>query len=392
VNLNLDTLGFGRKLYSPEHEAYRASVRRFFKAEIEPNIKRWEKEGCSPRELQRQAGKVGILCPGIPEEYGGGGGDMLHQMILAEEHGYSTAGAALEAGLTIDIVSYPILYSGTEEQRREWLPRFAAGEVISEIGLTESGGGSDTRAIKTYARRDGDDYVINGSKMWMANGPELTMLLVVAKTEAKGGSRENMTVFIVNFNEVKGVTAAKPTELMLKGVGVLGEVFFDEVRVPARCILGGQEGTGLGKAYGLLSAGRLANAARWMAACELALLLTVQYAKNRKAYGQTVLDFQNTQFKLASVLAEVTVGRTYLDTVLERLVGSNVDFQDACIAKLWVSELEARVMDECLQFFGGFGYANEFPISKMYAFARVHRIYLGTSEIQRKIIARGLFS
>ena len=388
---DLATIGFGREIFSPEHEAYRRSVRNFFQREVEPNIRRWEADkSLSARELMGAAGKAGLLCPGIPEEYGGGGGDMLHQMVLFEEHGYSQAGAPLEAGLTIDAIAYTLLYSGTQAQKLEWLPRFASGEIISEIGLTESSGGSDTRGIKTWARRDGDDYVINGSKMWMANGPEINMILLVAKTEDETTGRQGSTVFIVDVDKTPGVTAAKPTELLLKGAGVHGELFFDDVRVPARDILGGVPGKGLGNAYGLLAMGRLSNAARWMAACELALHMTVAYAAQRQVSGQSVLDFQNTQFKLAGLKTEITVGRIFLDHLMSRLDDDRVDLEQAAMAKLWVSELEGRVMDECLQFFGGFGFADEFAISKMYAFARVHRIYLGTSEIQKKIIAGGL--
>jgi acyl-CoA dehydrogenase len=388
--LSNDLLGYGREIFSEEHEAYRTTARRFFQREIEPNIREWTKAGFFPAELFRQAGQAGLLCAGIPEEYGGGGGDFLHHAILYEEHGYSPAGAAVEAGVCTDTAAYVVLHGGTEEQKREWLPKFATGEVISEVGVTEPHSGSDPRSMRTTARRDGDDYVINGSKMWMTNGPIMTMLIVAARTGEDEKGRPNISMFIVPIKDTKGVTVSKPTELMLKSAGGVAEVFFDNVRVPARNLLGGVEGRGMANALGTITIARLAQSARMMASCELALRMTVDFVKERKAFGQRVFDFQNTQFKLASVKTEISVGRIYLDELLKRNVSGKVDATDGSMAKLWISELEGRVMDECLQLHGGAGFSDEYPISKMYVFARVHRLYLGTSEIQRLTIARTL--
>lgn len=378
----LPGLGFNRPIFSGEHNDFRTSARRFFQKEVEPNVRQWEKDGFFPAELFRKAGQAGLLCAGIPAEYGGGGGDFLHVTIFNEEHGYSPAGAALESGMATDTSAYVVLFAGTQEQKREWLPGFARGEIIAELGLTEGQSGSDPASIQTTARRDGDDFIINGSKMWMTNGPILTNLIVVARTEA--GTR----LFFVPLQKTKGVTVSKHTELMLKSSGGVSEVFFEDVRIPARNQLGGDDKRSLANALATVTVGRLVTAARMLAACELAYHMTVDFVKNRKAFGQRIFDFQNTQFKLASMKTEIAVGRGYLDQLLARNMRGELDPVESAMAKLWISEMEGRVMDECLQLFGGAGYSNEYPISKMYAFARVHRIFLGTSEIQRVTIAR----
>jgi acyl-CoA dehydrogenase len=382
--------GFGREVFSAEHETFRTTVRRFFAKEIEPNVRQWQQVGFYPAELFRKAGNAGLLCAGIPSEYGGGGGDVLHHLILHEEHGYSTAGASLEAGLCTDLTAYVLLNGGTEEQKREWLPRFATGEAIAEVGLSEPSAGSDPRGIKTFARRDGGDYVISGSKMWMSNGPIMSVLFLVAKTQSRDGGKESTSMFIVPIKGTKGITVSKPTELMLKSCGGVAEIFFDNVRIPAANLLGGVEGRGLTSALGAITLGRMATAVRCVAACELALQLTTEYTKNRQAFGQRVFDFQNTQFKLASMKTEIAVARAFVDDYLRRIAAGTLDQVQSAMAKLWTSELEGRVMDECLQLHGGVGFSDEFPISKMYAFARVHRIYVGTSEIMRTIISRSM--
>ncbi|MFO1426725.1 MAG: acyl-CoA dehydrogenase family protein [Steroidobacteraceae bacterium] len=383
------TLGYGRKIFNEDHDAFRDTVRRFFRQEVEPNVRQWQEDGFFPADLFKAAGRAGILASGIPAQYGGGGGDFLHHAILYEEHGYSPGGVVLEGGLTVDTVAYALLNDGTEEQKREWLPRFAAGEVIGEVGVTEPSSGSDPRSMKTWARRDGDDWVINGSKMWMTNGPLTTMLIVAARTGEESGGRGAVTMFIVPM-DTKGVTRSKPTELMLKSAGGVAQFQFDDVRVPARNILGGEAGRGMSSALKTITTARLALCARMVAACELAFHTTVDFVKNRHAFGQTVFDFQNTQFKLASVKTEIAVARSYLDDLLLQCVSAKIDPVQGAMAKLWCSEMEGRVMDECLQLHGGAGFADEYIISKLYAFARVHRIYLGTSEIQRLTIARSI--
>ena len=386
----LESLGYGRKIFTKEHDDFRTTVRRFFQKEVEPNVKQWQKDGFFPAELFRKAGQVGMLCAGIPEEYGGMGGDYLHHAILYEEHGYSPGGVSLEGGLCTDTTSYCILNGGTEAQKREWLPQFAAGEVIAEVGVTEPHSGSDPRSMKTYAKRDGGDWIINGQKMWMTNGPIMTMLIVAARTGETRDGRGAVSMFIVPLKGTQGVTVSKPIELMLKSAGGVSQVFFDNVRVPAANIVGGEEGRGMSAALDTITTARLVTAARIVASCEYAFHTTVDFVKNRAAFGQKVFDFQNTQFKLASVKTEIAVGRILVDELLDRNLRGKVDPVEGSMAKLWVSEMEARVMDELLQLHGGAGFSDEYVISKLYAFARVHRLYLGTSEIQRLTIARSI--
>jgi alkylation response protein AidB-like acyl-CoA dehydrogenase len=390
VSAPTELLGYGREIFEDHHESYRTTTRRFFQTEIEPNVRQWQKDGFFPAELFKKAGSAGLLCAGIPEEYGGGGGDFLHHAIFYEEHGYSPAGAAMEGGLCTDTAAYVMMLGGTEEQRREWLPQFATGDVISEVGVTEGHSGSDPRSIRTTARRDGGDYIINGSKMWMTNGPIMTMLVVAARTLPDEHSKGGISMFIVPIKGTKGVTVSKPTELMIKSAGGVAEVFFEDVRVPAANLLGGGEGRGMAAALGTITTARLATAARMLAACDLAFKITVDFVRERQAFGQRVIDFQVTQFKLAQMKTEIAVGRAFLDRLLLRNVSGKCDPVESSMAKLWISELEGRVMDECVQLHGGAGFSDEYPISKMYALARVHRIYLGTSEIQRLTIARSI--
>jgi acyl-CoA dehydrogenase len=323
-----ETLGFGRAVYSEEHDAYRTQVRRFFAKEIEPNVKQWEKDGAWPAELFLKAGQAGILCAGIPTEYGGGGGDFLHHAILYEEHGYSTAGASLEAGLCTDTAAYVILNGGTEAQKQEWLPRFARGEIISEVGVTEPHSGSDVASLRTTAKRDGDDYVINGQKIWISNAPIANMLVVAAQTEPGSGAK-GVGMFIVPFG-TPGVSVGKPLEMMAKGCGTTGQIFLENVRVPAANVLGGDIGKGMKDALGTISTARLAMAARMLAACELAFKITVDFVKNREAFGQRVFDFQLTQAKLADMKTGIRVGRAFVDQCMKAAADTGeIDREDA---------------------------------------------------------------
>lgn len=387
---SIATLGFGREPFEPEHEAYRESFRRFLQRNVEPNLKQWEKDGYYPADLFREAGKAGLLCPGIPVEYGGGGGDERHQIILHEEHCYLPGGASLESGMTTDFSSYCFLNNGTEEQRQEWLPRMATGEEIIEIAFSEPDAGSDVQGTKTFAVRDGDDYVINGQKMWITNGPLLTSMLVLARTRSKEG-RDTFSMFIVPVN-TKGVTHSGPTDLLLKNCSGVSEFFFDDVRVPSRNLLGGVEGKGLYAAFSILTLGRVCTSARATSTSELALAMTLDYVKQRKAFGQRIIDFQNTQFQLATVKSDIDACRALTDTAIKALSAKTITDVQAATAKYFATEAQWRVLDTCLQLYGGAGFSNEQHISKMWALGRVYRVYGGTSEIMRDIIARSLMS
>lgn len=384
---DIATIGFGRDCFEAEHDAFRDSVRRFMRREVEPYVKEWEKEGFFPAELFRTAGKAGLLCAGIPEEYGGGGGDMRHQFVLWEEHAYTPAAFALEGGLLTDFASLAIYNAGTEEQKREWLPFFAQGDGIAEIGLSEPGAGSDAGAVTTFARRDGDDYIINGQKCWITNAQIMTVILCVARTKPPG-EKDGLSVFIVPMDS-PGVSR-RETDLFLKSAGGVGEIFFDDVRVPARNLLGGVEGHGLRHALSLINIGRIGLACRCTAAMEVALAMTTDYVKTRKIFGQSVFDFQNTQFKLASIATDLAAARALTDRNVQLETEGRLSGVETAKAKLFVTETQFRVMDECLQLFGGTGVTNEFILSKMFNTARIQRIYAGTSEIMRNIIARSL--
>jgi alkylation response protein AidB-like acyl-CoA dehydrogenase len=312
----------------------------------------------------------------------------LHHVIFHEEHGYSVAGASMGGGLGIDGSGYVILAGGTEDQKKEWLPRYASGDVIAEACFTEPQSGSDVAGFRTHARKDGSDYIINGHKIWITNGSLCTMLPVVCKTDPEGGTK-GMSIFLVDA-DMKGVSKSRPIETLHKGCANEAEFFFEDVRVPADRLLGGKEGGGFKQVMSVLNDMRIAEGARYLAAGETAFELTVEYVKNRKAFGQRIFDFQNTQFRLAEMKTELTVGRAFLDKMLRKIQASTLTPVDSSMAKLWLSELEFRVADQCLQFFGGMGYAHETPISQIWTHARVHRILLGTSEIHRLAIGRTL--
>jgi len=258
--------------------------------------------------------------------------------------------------------------------------------VVCDLGLTESHSGSDPKSVRTRAQRAGDDFLISGEKSWISNGPILDMIIVVARCDGADGDA-SFNAFIVDTRS-PGVSVSEPTPLMMRSAGGVAQFFFDEVRVPASSILGGEEGRGLSFMMGNINLARLATAARMVAACELAFELTLDFVKSRQAFGRRVLDFQNTQFKLAQLKTEIAVGRAYVDSLLHAMSSGAVTQTETSMAKLWVSEMEGRVMDECVQLHGGAGVSHEYPIAAMYAFARIHRIYLGTSEIQKVAIAR----
>jgi len=375
-----------RPMFQEEHHLYRQSVRRFFETEVEPAVGEWEKAGMIDREMFTKAGRAGILAPHIPEEYGGGGGDLLHQIVLYEEHGYSRAGASIGGGLCPDIVSELVYRSGTEEQKQYWLPRYASGEVVSDALVTEPHSGSDVASVRTHAKRAGGDYVINGSKMWITHLHLSDVLPTLVRT---GDDGRGMSMFMID-PKLPGVTIPRPIATMSKGISNEGMVFFDDVRVPAEALLGGVEGKGMTHALSILTLGRLAMAARMIAACELALQLTVEFVRERKAFGQRVLNFQNTQFRLADMKTEIAVGKAFLDSLLVKMMEGTIKDEESSMAKLWLSELEGRVMDQAVQLHGGMGFADENLISRMYTMARVHRIFLGTSEIHRMIIGRSI--
>ncbi len=381
-------IGGSRNVFSPEHEQFRETVKAFFRKEVEPNVKEWEKAGIYDPAIFPKAAEYGLLQAGIPVEYGGMGGDFLHHVILHEEHGASVAGASIGGGLGIDGSGYVIWAGGTEEQKKEWLPRYASGETIAEASFTEPQSGSDVAGFRTFARKDGDDYVVNGSKTWVTNGSLCTMLPTVVKMELEDG-KTGLSVLLIDADS-KGLTRSSGIETLHRGAANEAEIFYEDVRVPKERLLGGKPGGGFKQVMSVLNDMRIAEAARFVAAAELGFDLTVEFVKNRHAFGQRVFDFQNTQFVLADIKTEIAVARAFVDQCLAKTLDGTLTATESSMAKLHASEMEFSVLDRCLQLHGGMGYAHEMPISQLWTFARAHRIYLGTSEIHRLAIGRSI--
>ena len=377
-----------RDIFSETHHEFRDQVRRFYANEIEPNVLTWERSGGFPRDLFRKAAAAGILCPGFPEEYGGGGGDALHFAVCYEEHGYSTAGATIDSGIDTDASAYVIFLGGTEAQKKIWLPKFAAGEVVGEGMFTEPHSGSDMAAMKTTAVKEGDHYVISGSKCWITNANHLDLCLVVARVSAPS-ERPNFGLFLVD-GHAPGVTKGKPYATLMQGCGNLGEVFFDNVKVGEDRVLGGTVAGGIGQAARALNVTRVLYAARSLAACELALAMTLDFVKQRHAFGGRLFDLPTLQAKLADMRMEITVTRPFIYQCLAKLRDGVISATESSMAKLWATELEVRVTDQCAHMHGAMGISLEHPISRMLAAARAHRFAMGVSEMQRQTIVRSL--
>lgn len=376
-----------RTLFSPEHEIYRESVRRFIQMEITPHHAEWERAGMVPRELWRKAGEAGLLCTSVPEEYGGTGAGLLYNVVLAEELGRAGAtgpGFAVHS----DMVAPYILSFGTEEQKKTWLPKMVRGEAVGAIGLTEPGGGSDLKALRTRAVRDGDEYVINGQKTYISNGQLCDIVVLACKTDPEAGAR-GVSLILVEANRSGFERGRRLEKLGLKAQDT-SELFFRNVRVPVGNRLG-KEGEGFKMAMHKLAHERLIIAVNAVAVCEGALQWTVDYTRERKAFGTRICDFQNTRFKVAEMAAQVQAARVFVDRCIELALEGKLDSTDAAMAKMLASELQCKVVDECLQFFGGYGYMLEYPIARAYIDSRVRRIAGGSSEVMREIISRKVF-
>lgn len=375
-----------RTIYAEEHEMFRGTVARFLVDEVLPEYEKWEQQGRTPREIWLRAGEIGLLGTSIAEAYGGSGGDFLYDAIVIEELGrYGVAAPAWDMHAYIIA---PILSNFcTDKQKQDWLPNMATGEVISAIGLTEPGGGSDLKEIKTSAKPDGDGFLINGAKTFITNGHIADYILLATKTEPDLGAK-GVTLFWLDLS-LPGVSRGRNLNKIGNKAQDTAELFFDNVSVPAANIVGGIN-NGWQVLIDGLAQERLVVAVRSMVLAEVAVDQTIEYTKQRKAFDQTVFDFQNTQFKLAEMAADVEAGRPFVDRCIAQHVTSGLSPVLAAKAKLWTTELADRVLDECLQLHGGYGYMWEYPIARAWADARVHRIYAGTNEVMKYIIARDL--
>ena len=375
-----------REIFSPEHDMLRDSVRKFFEREVVPHHRDWEKAGVAPRSIWKLAGQTGLLCVALPEEYGGAGADRISSAILIEEQarlGLSGPGFSTHS----DIVAPYIFNYGTEAQKQLWLPPMATGDMIGAIVLTEPGAGSDLRAIRTTAVRDGDELVLNGQKTFITNGQCADLLLVAAKSGQGSGSKD-LTLLVVEASRA-GVSRGKNFEKVGMKAQDTCELFFDNVRVPVTNILG-EEGKGFKLLSKELAWERLQIAIGAVATCTAALDWTREYTRNRKAFGTLIADFQNTRFRLAEIKTEIEIAQVFVDRCLREVNEERLDVTVAAMAKYWCTELMGRVVDQCVQLHGGYGYMWEYPIARAFADARVHRIYGGSNGIMRELIARTL--
>jgi acyl-CoA dehydrogenase len=375
-----------RTIFTPEHEAFRDTVRRFIETEVTPHHADWEKAGQVPRSLWTKAGELGLLCVNAPEAYGGQGADFLYSAILIEE--MARAGATGPTFyLHSDIVAPYLVDFGTEAQKTKWLPRMATGEVVVALGMSEPSGGSDVQNIRTQAIRDGDEYVINGQKVFTTNGHSADLLLLACKTDptqkAKGVS------MILVETDSPGFSRGRKLEKIGCKAQDTSELFFSDLRVPASNLLG-TEGGGFAILMTQLAGERLIQAIRAVSASEAAIEWTLAYAVDRKMFGQTLADFQNTRFSLANLHAQVLAQRVFVDRCMQLHAEGKLDAVDAASCKLVTTDLQFKVMDECLQFFGGWGYMWEYPIARAFADARMCRIGGGTAEVMKQIIANSL--
>jgi acyl-CoA dehydrogenase len=378
--------GVERTIFSEEHQIFRQSVRRFVEEEVVPHQARWRAQGLVDRETWRKAGEAGLLCPWLDEAYGGGGGDFLHSVVIMEE-----LARVYESGFMINLHSdiiVPYIHSfGSEAQKQHWLPKCARGEVITAIGMTEPGTGSDLAAIATTAKRDGDEFVINGAKTFISNGIHADLCVVAARTDTvPGDPHRSLTLFLVETDRPGFIKAKKLEKIGMRSSDT-AELAFEDLRVPASSVLGA-EGAGFFMLMQKLQQERLVVGITSQAAAAQVLADTVRYCEERKAFGRALKDFQNTKFELAACATEVEVGQAFLDRLLAEHVAGKPLVKECSMSKLWHSEMLGRVVDACLQLFGGYGYMEEYPVSRAFVDARVQRIFAGTNEIMKTIIAK----
>ena len=354
----------------------------------EKRVLKWREDGQVEREFWNEAGAAGLLGVSVPEEYGGHGGDFRHDMVVIDQqakHGVEGFAASLHNTI---ILPYLVRH-GTEEQKKKYLPKLVTGELVSAIAMSEPDAGSDLQSIKTTALKDGNGYKINGSKTWISNGQTADFIIVVAKTDPSEGAK-GISLMLLETDGADGFQRGKKLDKIGLDAQDTSELFFDDVFVPADNVLGGEEGKGFYQLMGELPQERLVIAMGAMTGIERALDVTMEYVKNRKAFGKTIWDFQNTQFTMADLAARGTAARIFVNDCIAKLLDGKLDVPTACMAKYWVTELQSEVVDKCLQFHGGAGYINDYAIARMYRDTRIARIYGGSNEIMKMVIARSM--
>ncbi len=373
---------------TPELQMLADSAARFFERECVPHDARWREQRHGDRSLWHQAGAAGLLCASIPEAYGGGGGHFGHEVVITQAHTRSGVGG-FSNNVHSGIVAHYILRYGTEAQRLRWLPKMATGEMVAAIAMTEPGAGSDLQAIRSAARKDGDDYVINGAKTFISNGLHADLVCVVVRTGPEAGGKGISLVMVETANQ-PGYRRGKLLDKIGQHSIDTCELFFDEMRVPRHQLLGVEEGQGFKQLMEQLPRERLIIAVGGAVTLQRAVDETVAYVMQRKVFGAPLMAMQNTRFKLAECQSQATIAKVFVDDCIGRAIRDELDLTTAAIAKSWVTEAVGRVVDECLQLHGGYGYMNEYPIARMYADARVGRIYGGSNEVMKELIARSL--
>ncbi|ODV44095.1 acyl-CoA dehydrogenase [Cupriavidus sp. UYMMa02A] len=367
---------------------FQDAIRKFIERELVPHEDRWWKQQHVDREIWRKAGEMGMLCASIPEEYGGGGGTFAHEAVITLEQsraGVSSLGTNVHSG----IVAHYILRYGTEAQKRNWLPKMASGEMVAAIAMSEPGAGSDLKSIKARALRDGDHYVLNGSKTFITNGFLADLILVVCKTDPDKGAK-GVSIVVVETENLPGFRRGRILEKIGQKGQDTAELFFDDVRVPCANLLGTEEGKGFYQLMQQLPQERMIIALGALSAMERAVELTADYVRERKVFGATLLDMQNTRFKLAECKTKAVIAGAFVDDCMAKVLRDELDPETAAMAKWWGTQTSCEIIDECLQLHGGYGYMMEYPIARMYVNARVGKIYGGSNEIMKEIIARTL--
>jgi acyl-CoA dehydrogenase len=385
----MDPLNLPRAAWMTEELALlEQQARRFIAVEYVPHLERWNEDGRYEREVWKQAGEAGLLCPAIPEEYGGAGGSFAHEAVINRElslAGFDSFGAPLHSG----IVAPYILHYGTDDQKRRWLPGLTRGELVGAIAMSEPGTGSDLQGVRTSAKKSGNGYLLNGSKTFITNGQHANLIIVVAKTEPAQGAK-GVSLMVVETDNAPGFRRGRKLKKLGMDAADTSELFFEDVKLPPENLLGSEEGQGFAQLMKDLPRERLIVVVHAQAMIERALALTIDYVKQRQAFGKKIIEFQNTQFVLAECKSEATIARVFHDHCIERYLNGSLDTVTASMAKYWLTDLQGKIVDRCLQLFGGYGYMEEFPISRMYRDARVTRIYAGTNEIMKLLIARSL--
>ena len=385
----MSALGFASSLtFTAEHDIFREQARRFYETECAPHQDKWAEAGMAPKGIWRRAAELGFLCPRVAPEYGGAGADFLYSVVLLEEQARSGAVAPMMS-LHNDVVAPYIERYGTEEQKKRYLPRMATGEIVGAIGMTEPGAGSDLQGITTTARRVGDGYLLKGQKTFISNGHCADLIIVAAKTDASAAAR-GISLFLLETAGAKGFSRGRFLQKLGQKPSDTAELFFDDVPLPASALLGGAEGRGFAQLMDRLIEERLMTAVGAQGIIDRAIEITIDYTRERKAFGQRVLDFQNTRFKLAEAKTEASVLRVFLERCIGEFMRGELDAPTAAALKWWSTEQQCSIVDDCVQLHGGYGYILDYPIARMWLDSRVSKIYGGSNEIMKEIIGRAL--